>query len=82
MFDYNIGVQIISLGVDDYVGVFGSQVISGNLAKMVDEFGRLAYVKTLRTRGEDISSVIYDDGLLPKMIAGFSFAGFAFAKWI
>lgn len=82
MFDYNIGVQIISLGVDDYVGVFGSHVISGNLAKMVDEFGRLAYVKTLRTRGEDISSVIYDDGLLSKMIAGFSFAGFAFAKWI
>lgn len=82
MFDYNIGVQIISLGVDDYVGVFGSHVISGNLAKMVDEFGRLAYVKTLRTRGEDISSVIYEDGLLPKMIAGFSFAGFAFAKWI
>lgn len=82
MFDYNIGVQIISLGVDDYVGVFGRHVISGSLAKIVDEFGRLAYVKTLRTRGEDISSVIYDDGLLPKMIAGFSFAGFAFAKWI
>lgn len=82
MFDYNIGVQIISLGVDDYVGVFGNHVIGGNLAKMIDEFGRLAYVKTLKTRGKDISSVIYDDGLLPKMIAGFSFAGFAFAKWI
>lgn len=81
MFDYNIGVQIISLGVDDYVGVFGIHVIGGNLAKMVDEFGRLAYIKTLKTRGKDISSMIYDDGLLPKMIAGFSFAGFAFAKW-
>jgi NADH dehydrogenase len=81
MFDYNIGVQIISLGVNDYVGVFGNHVIGGNLAKMVDEFGKLAYVKTLKSRGKDISSVIYDDGLLPKMIAGFSFAGFAFAKW-
>ena len=48
---------------------------------MIDEFGRLAYIKAIKTR-EDISSMVYEDGLLPKMITGFSFAGFAFAKWI
>ena len=82
IFDYDIKVQIISLGTDDYVGLFGSQVINGNLAKMIDEFGKRTYVKSLKTRGQDISSMLYEDGLLPKMIAGFSFAGFAFARWI
>ncbi len=80
VFDYDIKVQIISLGADDYVGIFGKHVISGNLAKMVDEFGKLTYVRSLKTRGEDISSNLYED--VSKMIAGFCFAGFAFAKWI
>ena len=82
VFDYDIKVQIISLGADDYVGIFGKHVISGNLAKMIDEFGKLTYVRSLRTRGEDISSNLYEDNLVSKMIAGFCFAGFAFAKWI
>ena len=30
-FEYKIKVQIISLGNDDYVGLFGNRVISGNL---------------------------------------------------
>ncbi|MFY9965751.1 MAG: FAD-dependent oxidoreductase [Nitrososphaeraceae archaeon] len=82
VFDYDIKVQIISLGADDYVGLFGSHVINGNLAKMIDEFGKFAYVKTLKTRGEGISSKLYEDSMLSRMIAGISFAGFAFAKWI
>lgn len=82
VFDYDIKVQIISLGADDYVGIFGKHLISGNLAKMIDEFGKLTYVRSLKTRGEDISSNLYEDNLVSKMIAGFCFAGFAFAKWI
>ena len=82
VFDYDIKVQIISLGADDYVGIFGKHVISGNLAKMIDEFGKLTYVRSLKTRGEDISSNLYEDNVVSKMIAGFCFAGFAFAKWI
>ena len=82
VFEYDIKVQIISLGADDYVGIFGKHVISGNLAKMIDEFGKLTYVRSLKTRGVDISSNLYGDNLVSKMIAGFCFAGFAFAKWI
>ena len=82
VFEYDIKVQIISLGADDYVGIFGKHVISGNLAKMIDEFGKLTYVRSLKTKGEDISSNLYEDNLVSKMIAGFCFVGFAFAKWI
>ena len=82
VFEYDIKVQIISLGADDYVGIFGKHVISGNLAKMIDEFGKLTYVRSLKTRGEDISSNLYEDSMISKMIAGFCFAGFAFAKWM
>ncbi|MGH9976888.1 MAG: hypothetical protein ACRD8Z_13795 [Nitrososphaeraceae archaeon] len=63
VFDYGVKGRIISLGTDDYVGIFGSHVIDGNLAKIIDEFGRLAYIKSLKTRGEDISSMLYEDGL-------------------
>jgi NADH:ubiquinone reductase (H+-translocating) len=82
VFDYDIKVQIISLGVDDYVGIFGTHVISGNLAKMIDEFGKLTYIRSIKTGGEDISSNLYEGSIISKMIAGFCFAGFAFAKWI
>jgi NADH:ubiquinone reductase (H+-translocating) len=82
VFDYDIKVQIISLGADDYVGIFGKHVISGNLAKMIDEFGKLTYMRSIKTGGQDISSNLYEDSMLSKMIAGFCFAGFAFAKWI
>jgi NADH dehydrogenase len=82
VFDYSIKVQVISLGADDYVGIFGKHVISGNLAKMIDEFGKLTYIKSIKTGGEDISSSLYEDRTISKMIAGFCFAGFAFAKWI
>ena len=37
-FEYNIKAQLISLGNDDYVGLFNNHVISGNLAKLVEEF--------------------------------------------
>jgi NADH:ubiquinone reductase (H+-translocating) len=80
-FDYDIKVQILSLGIDDYIGLFGKHVINGNLAKMIDEFGELTYVKSLKTGG-DVSSSMYEDTLLSKLIAGFSFAGFAFARWV
>jgi NADH dehydrogenase len=82
VFDYDIKVQIISLGADDYVGIFGKHVISGNLAKMIDEFGKLTYIRSIKTGGENVSSNLYEDSMISKMIAGFCFAGFAFAKWI
>jgi NADH:quinone reductase (non-electrogenic) len=82
IFNYDIKIQIISLGVDDYVGSFGSHVIDGSLAELIDEFGKLTYITSLKSRGKDMSSKLYDDDLLSKMIAGFSFAGFAFARWI
>jgi NADH:quinone reductase (non-electrogenic) len=82
VFDYDIKVQVISLGADDYVGIFGKHVISGNLAKMIDEFGKLTYIRSIKTGGEDISSSLYEDSMISKLIAGFCFAGFAFAKWI
>ena len=50
-FEYNIKVQLISLGNDDYVGFFNNHVISGNLAKLVEEFSMSAYIKTLESGG-------------------------------
>ena len=41
IFNYDIKIQVLSLGIDDYVCSFGNQVIKGNLAEMIDEFGSL-----------------------------------------
>lgn len=82
IFNYDIKIQILSLGTDDYVGLFGSHVIDGSLAELIDEFGKLTYITSLKSKGKDMSSKLYDDDLLSKMIAGFSFAGFAFARWL
>ncbi len=82
IFNYDIKIQVLSLGIDDYVGSFGSHEIDGSLAEMIDEFSKLTYITSLKSKGKDISSKLYDAEPLSKMIAGFSFAGFAFARWI
>ncbi len=52
-FEYNIKTQLISLGDDDYVGLFNNHVLSGNLAKLVAEFSMNAYIKMLESSGRD-----------------------------
>ncbi len=82
-FEYKIKVQIISLGNDDYVGLFGNRVISGNLAKLVEEFSMDVYVKTLKSPGRDIvHTSLYEDNILSDLMSGITFARFAFIKWI
>src|SRR5215208_5718408 len=70
-FEYNIKVQLISLGNDDYVGLFNTHVISGNLAKLVEEFSMSAYIKTLESGGRDIMNTsLYGDDIFSQLVSG------------
>ncbi|HEY9491347.1 MAG TPA: FAD-dependent oxidoreductase [Nitrososphaeraceae archaeon] len=82
-FEYNIKVQLISLGNDDYVGLFNNHVISGNLAKLVEEFSMSAYIKTLESGGRDIMNTsLYGDDIFSHLASGITFARFTFMKWL
>ena len=81
-FEYSIKAQLISLGNDDYVGLFNHYVISGNLAKLVEEFARSTYIKTLKSGGRDIDASLYDDNIFSQLVSGITFARFTFMKWI
>jgi NADH:ubiquinone reductase (H+-translocating) len=81
-FEYNIKVQLISLGNDDYVGLFNHYVISGNLAKLVEEFARSTYIKSLKSGGRDIDASLYEDNIFSQIVSGITFARFTFMKWI
>lgn len=82
-FEYTIKVQLISLGSDDYVGFFNNHVISGNLARLVEEFSMDAYIKTLRSGGKDIMNTsLYEDDIFSHLVSGITFARFTFVKWL
>jgi len=82
-FEYNIKVQLISLGNDDYVGFFNNHVISGSLAKLVEEFSMSAYIKTLKSGGRDIMNAsLYGDDIFSHIVSGITFARFTFVKWL
>jgi NADH dehydrogenase len=81
-FEYNIKVQLISLGNDDYVGLFNHYVISGNLAKLVEEFATSTYIKSLKSGGRDIDASLYEDNIFSQLVSGITFARFTFMKWI
>jgi NADH:ubiquinone reductase (H+-translocating) len=82
-FEYNIKVQLISLGNDDYVGLFNVHVISGNLAKLMEEFSMSAYIKTLESGGRDIMNTsLYGDDIFSHLVSGITFARFTFMKWL
>jgi NADH:ubiquinone reductase (H+-translocating) len=82
-FEYNIKVQLISLGNDDYVGLFNTHVISGSLAKLVEEFSMSAYIKTLKSGGGDVMNTsLYGDDIFSHLVSGITFARFTFMKWL
>ena len=82
-FEYTIKVQLISLGNDDYVGFFNNHVISGNLARLVEEFSMSAYIKTLKSGGRDIMNTsLYGDDIFSHLVSGITFARFTFVKWL
>ena len=82
-FEYDIKVQLISLGNDDYVGLLNTHVISGDLAKLVEEFSMSAYIKTLESGGRDIMNTsLYGDDIFSHLVSGITFARFTFIKWL
>ncbi|HET9357678.1 MAG TPA: hypothetical protein VFN98_06275, partial [Nitrososphaeraceae archaeon] len=82
-FEYSIKVQLISLGNDDYVGLFNHYIISGNLAKLVEEFAKSTYIKSLKKGGKDIMDTsLYEDDIVSQLLAGITFARFTFMKWL
>ena len=82
-FEYSIKVQLISLGNDDYVGFFNNHVISGNLARLVEEFSKTEYIKTLKSGGRDVMNTsLYGDDIFSHIVSGITFARFTFVKWL
>jgi NADH:ubiquinone reductase (H+-translocating) len=79
-FEYNIKVQLISLGNDDYVGLFNHYVISGNLAKLMEEFAKSTYIQSLKKGGRDTS--LYEDNIVSQLLSGITFARFTFMRWL
>jgi NADH:ubiquinone reductase (H+-translocating) len=82
-FEYSIKVQLISLGNDDYVGLFNHYVISGNLAKLVEEFAKSTYIKSIKKGGGDaMDTSLYEDNIVSQLLSGITFARFTFMKWL
>lgn len=79
-FDYEIKAQIISVGSDQYVGLLNNYLVSGDLAKMIDEFTKQTYMKSLKTGGKNISVNLYENDFFSQVMAGITFAGFTFFK--
>jgi NADH:ubiquinone reductase (H+-translocating) len=58
-------------------------VISGNLAKLMEEFAKSTYIKSLKKGGRDIMDTsLYEDDIASQLLAGITFACFTFMKWL
>ena len=58
-------------------------MISGDLARLVEEFSMDAYVKTLKSGGRDIMNTsLYGDDIFSHLVSGITFARFTFVKWL
>ena len=79
-FDYEIKAQILSIGNNEYVGLLNNYVVSGDIAKMIDEFTKNTYMKSLKTGGKNISVNLYENDFFSQVLAGMTFAGFTFFK--
>jgi NADH dehydrogenase len=63
--------------------LFNHYVISGNLAKLVEEFARSTYIKSLKSGGRDIIDArLYEDNIFSQLVSGITFARFTFMQWL
>ena len=79
-FEYEIKAQILSIGNNEYVGLLNNLLVSGDIAKMIDEFTKNTYMKSLKTGGKNISVNLYENDFFSQVLAGMTFAGFTFFK--
>jgi NADH:ubiquinone reductase (H+-translocating) len=79
-FDYEIKAQILSVGNNEYVGLLNNYVVSGDIAKMIEEFTKNTYIKSLKTGGKNISVNLYENDFFSQVLAGMTFTGFTFFK--
>jgi len=79
-FEYEIKAQILSIGNNEYVGLLNNYLVSGDIAKMIDEFTKNTYMKSLKTGGKNISVNLYENDFFSQVLAGMTFAGFTFFK--
>lgn len=82
-FDYKVRAYVLSLGVDEYILSLGDDyIVAGSLAKLVEEFSKDSYRRTIESGGSDVHSNVYGQDLFSKVLSGVTFAGFAFMKAI
>ena len=62
------------------MGLLNNLVVSGDIAKMIDEFAKNTYLKSLKTGGRNISVNLYENDFFSQVLAGMTFAGFTFLK--
>ena len=79
-FEYEIKAQILSIGNNEYVGLLNNYLVSGDIAKVIDEFTKNTYMKSLKTGGKNISVNLYENDFFSQVLAGMTFAGFTFFK--
>ncbi|MGN6821889.1 MAG: NAD(P)/FAD-dependent oxidoreductase [Candidatus Nitrosocosmicus sp.] len=79
-FEYEIKAQILSIGNNEYVGSLNNYIVSGDIAKIIDEFTKNTYMKSLKTGGKNISVNLYEHDFFSQVLAGMTFAGFTFFK--
>jgi NADH:ubiquinone reductase (H+-translocating) len=79
-FEYEIKAQILSIGNNEYVGSLNNYIVSGDIAKIIDEFTKNTYMKSLKTGGKNMSVNLYEHDFFSQVLAGMTFAGFTFFK--
>jgi NADH:ubiquinone reductase (H+-translocating) len=65
--------------------LFNHYVISGNLAKLLEEFARSTYIKSLKSGSgvrDIIDTSLYEDNILAQIVSGITFARFTFMQWL
>ena len=78
-FSFDVSTRILSLGVNDYVGLVGNVIIDGGIAKIIKDFKKEAHLDSLYTRGSSIFKNIYKDEELSNLLIGIAI-GYSLSK--
>ena len=71
-FDYDVKINILPMGEDDYIGTIDGKFVKGKIAKILKEFRYKSYKEEIASDKININNILYTDDSVSNLLLGIS----------
>ena len=80
IFNPDVNVRILSVGIEDYIGFLNNIVVTGDIARVVKEFKKEAHLESVGSGEVSTVANIYKNDPISNLLSSVFLAGFSISK--